>query len=50
MSKNRIIVLGTSTQYDTGGPNAIVMDSDGFCVEVHVGTDRLFYRVGKVIP
>jgi len=38
---------GPSIQYDTGGPNAVAMDDNGNCLEVHVGTNRLFYRVGK---
>ena len=39
---------GASIQYDTGGPNAVALDDNGHAVEVHVGTDRLFYRVGIV--
>ena len=42
------ISWGPSEQYDTGGPNAVDMDNNGNCVDVHVGTDRLFYRVGKI--
>jgi hypothetical protein len=41
-------VWGSSTQYDTGGPNAVAMDENGNAVEVHVGTNRLFHHVGKV--
>ena len=40
--------FGPSTEYDTGGPNAVALDDSGNAVEVHVGTGRLFYRVGKV--
>ena len=43
-----LISWGPSTEYDTGGPNAVDMDNNGNCVEVHVGTYRLFYRVGKI--
>ena len=39
---------GPSIQYDTGGPNAVALDDHGNAVEVHVGTNRLFYRVGTV--
>jgi len=42
------IAWGNSLQYDTGGPNAVALDDNGNAVEVHVGTNRLFYRVGKV--
>jgi hypothetical protein len=42
------IAWGPSIQYDTGGPNAVALDDHGNAVEVHVGTDRLFYRVGTV--
>ena len=41
-------VWGPSIQYDTGGPNAVALDDHGNAVEVHVGTNRLFYRVGTV--
>ncbi|MBV8268949.1 MAG: hypothetical protein JO252_21700, partial [Planctomycetaceae bacterium] len=44
----RAIAWGPSTEYDTGGPNAVALDDSGNAVEVHVGTGRLFYRVGKV--
>ena len=39
---------GESIEYDTGGPNAVALDDNGNAVEVHVGTERLFYRVGRV--
>ena len=42
------IALGASIQYDTGGPNAVALDDSGHALEVHVGTERLFYRVGTV--
>jgi peptidoglycan hydrolase-like protein with peptidoglycan-binding domain len=42
------IAWGPSIQYDTGGPNAVALDDQGDAVEVHVGTDGLFYRVGTV--
>jgi hypothetical protein len=45
---NLTISGGDSIQYDTGGPNAVALDDSGNVVEVHVGTDRLFYRVGEV--
>ena len=41
-------VWGPSIQYDTGGPNAVALDDQGNALEVHVGTNRLFYRVGHV--
>jgi hypothetical protein len=41
-------VWGPSIQYDTGGPNAVALDDHGNAVEVHVGTNRLFYRVGHL--
>ena len=40
--------LGPSIQYDTGGPNAVALDDNGNVAEVHVGTNRLFHRVGTV--
>ena len=40
------ISWGLGIEYDTGGPNAIAMDDFGHVVEVHVGSGRLFYRVG----
>ena len=37
-----------STYYDTGGPNAVAYADNPFrAVEVHVGSGRLFYRVGN---
>ena len=39
---------GPSIKYDTGGPNAISLNNNGKCVEVHVGSGLLYYRVGKV--
>ncbi len=39
---------GPSKQYDTGSSNSIFMDNAGHCVEVYVGSGRLFYRVGQV--
>ncbi len=38
---------GPSTQYDTGGSNAIAQSFVGDCVEVHVGSGTLYYRVGS---
>jgi hypothetical protein len=43
-----MIAWGPSIQYDTGGPNAVALDDHGNALEVHVGTNRLFYRVGTV--
>jgi hypothetical protein len=40
--------LGPSTQYDTGGHNAVALDDQSNAVEVHVGTNRLFYYVGHL--
>jgi hypothetical protein len=42
------IAWGASSQYDTGGPNAVALDDHGNAVEVHVGSGKLFYRVGAV--
>ena len=42
------IEWGPSTKYDTGSSDSIAMDNAGHCVEVHVGSGRLFYKVGKV--
>jgi hypothetical protein len=42
------IDFGRSTQYDTGGPNAIAADARGNVVEVHVGSGTLYYHVGKI--
>jgi beta propeller repeat protein len=42
------IEWGPCTKYDTGCSNSISMDNAGHCVEVHVGSGRLYYRVGKV--
>ena len=42
------IAWGPSTQYDTGGPNAVALDNNHRVVKVHVGTERLFYRVGQL--
>jgi hypothetical protein len=39
---------GPSSQYDTGGPNAVALDGLGNAVEVHVDSGRLYYRVGTV--
>ena len=46
---NKTISWGASTQYDNGGPNSIAMDNNGRCIEVHVGSERLFYRVNNLI-
>jgi hypothetical protein len=43
---NQTIAWGQSTQYDAGGLGAIALDNNGNAVEVHVGTGRLFYRIG----
>ena len=44
------ITWGPSVEYDTGGPNAVALWKDpggaGYVAEVHVGSGRLFYRVG----
>jgi hypothetical protein len=40
------ISWGPSEPYDTGDSNAVALDSQGHAVEVHVGSGRLFYRVG----
>jgi hypothetical protein len=45
---NQKIDWRESIQYDTGGPNAVVLDNNGNAVEVHVGSNKLYYRVGKV--
>ena len=37
---------GPSIQYDTGDWNAIAQSVGGDCVEVHVGSGNLYYRVG----
>jgi hypothetical protein len=42
---DQAIAWGPSIQYDTGGPNAVALDDQSNAVEVHVGTNRLFYRV-----
>ena len=47
-SLNGTIEWGPSIKYDTGGPNSLAMDNSGHCVETHVGTGKLFYRVGNV--
>jgi len=39
---------GTIAKYDTGGFNSIAMDNSGHCIEVHVASLKLFYRVGTV--
>jgi hypothetical protein len=38
---------GIGSQYDTGSWAAIAVTGDGNAVEVHVGSNRLFYRIGK---
>ena len=48
VAKSVVANWGPSTQYDSGGPNAVALDNNGHAVEVHVGTDRLFHRVGTV--
>ena len=40
------ISWGPSEPYDTGDSNAVALDNQGHAVEVHVGSGRLFYRVG----
>jgi hypothetical protein len=40
------IEWGPRIQYDTGGSNAIAQSVGGDCVEVHVGSGNLYYRVG----
>jgi hypothetical protein len=44
------ITWGPSVEYDTGGPNAVALWKDpggaGYVAEVHVGSGRLFYRLG----
>jgi hypothetical protein len=48
VTKSVGVSWGPSTQYDTGGPNAIALDNNGHAVEVHVGTGKLYCRVGTV--
>jgi len=49
---NQTIDWGEGQQYDTGSSNAVALweDSGGACytIEVHVGSGRLFYRLGAV--
>jgi hypothetical protein len=40
------ISWGPSEPYDTGDSNAVALDDQGHAVEVHVGSGRLFSRVG----
>ena len=40
------ISWGPSEPYDTGDSNAVALDNQGHVVEVHVGSGRLFYRLG----
>jgi len=40
------ITWGPSIEYDTGDSNAVSLDDQGNVVEVHVGSGRLYYRVG----
>jgi|GEM_PF-43358 len=35
-------------EYDTGSFTSVALDNQGNCVETHVGSDRLFYRIGKL--
>jgi len=39
---------GVIANYDTGGFNSIAMDNKGHCIEVHVASLKLYYRVGTV--
>jgi hypothetical protein len=48
VTKSVVPTWGPSIQYDTGGSNAVALDDNGHAVEVHVGTGKLFYRVGTV--
>ena len=48
VTKSVVANWGPSIQYDTGDPNAVALDNNGHAVEVHVGTGRLFHRVGNV--
>jgi hypothetical protein len=45
---DELIAWGTSTRYETGGPDAVAMDNNGDAVEVHVGSGKLYYRVGTI--
>jgi len=45
---NEGIEWGPTKQYGTGGLNSIAIDDAGHIVEVHVDSEKLFYRVGKV--
>ena len=44
------ISWGPSIEYDIGDSNAVAVDDFGNVVEVHVGSGRLFYRVGTADP
>ena len=48
MSQEIKIDWGDIAKYDTGGFNSIAMDNKGHCIEVHVASLKLFYRVGIV--
>jgi PKD repeat protein len=45
---NGSIEWGPSVQYDTFSSNSVSMDNTGHCVEAHVVSGILFYRVGNV--
>lgn len=38
----------SSTQYDTGTVSSFDLDDQGNCLEVHVGADKQYYRVGTI--
>ncbi|MEA5582041.1 hypothetical protein VB620_11890, partial [Nodularia harveyana UHCC-0300] len=42
------LAWGASQEYDTGALTSISLDDQGNCLETHVGSDRLYYRVGKL--
>jgi hypothetical protein len=45
---NGKVEWGSSVIYGPGNSNSISLDDSGHCVEVHVRSGRLYYRVGKV--
>ncbi len=45
---NGKVEWGPSVIYDPGNSNSISMDNAGHCIEVHVVSGRLFYKVGYV--
>ncbi|MBD2208736.1 patatin-like phospholipase family protein [Nostoc linckia FACHB-104] len=43
-----IVAWESGRQYDTGSFTSVSLDHQGNCLETHVGSDRLFYRLGKL--